>query len=239
MSFSDTWTESDPTGSTYANTLAVIITQAIKRALRERLAEDHCFYADETGHSDVGYHKQVTLPVLAADPSAVASAGRLYTKDVNAKAELFWEDEDENIIQLTNAGAVYVNSVPSGAIIMWSGTIANIPTGYVICDGENSTPNLLAKMIRGVATAATEPGTTGGADTHSHAAGTYAGPSHTHTGTTDSQEATVEADGLGRATPTHTHTFTTAAGGTEAVTGTSAESSSLPAYYSVAFIMKS
>lgn len=241
MPFSDTWTESDPTGSTYANTLAVIITQAIKRALRERLAEDHYFYADETGHSDVGYHKQVTLPVLAADPSAVASAGRLYTKDVSGKAELFWEDEDENIIQMTSAGAVYVNSVPTGLISMWHGLISAIPTGYVICDGNNSTPNLLAKMVRGVATAATNPGTTGGSDTHSHAAGTYAGPSHTHTGTTAAASgATIAADGDGTASaPAHIHTITTDAGGTAAITGSSESVSSLPAYYSVAFIMKS
>jgi len=53
--------------------------------------------------------------------------------------------------------------VPSGLIAMWHGTIANIPSGWVICDGNNSTPNLLAKFVEGVATAATNPGSTGGA----------------------------------------------------------------------------
>ncbi len=53
--------------------------------------------------------------------------------------------------------------VPSGVIAMWHGTIASIPSGWVICDGNNSTPNLLAKFVEGVATAATNPGTTGGA----------------------------------------------------------------------------
>jgi len=62
--------------------------------------------------------------------------------------------------------------VPQYGIIIWTGTIANIPGGYVICDGNNSSPNLLARFIEGVATAATNPGTTGGATTHVHATDT-------------------------------------------------------------------
>ena len=65
--------------------------------------------------------------------------------------------------------ATYVNGVEqvaagvdSGVIAIWHGTIANIPSGWVICDGNNSTPNLLTKFIEGVATAVTDPGATGG-----------------------------------------------------------------------------
>jgi hypothetical protein len=39
------------------------------------------------------------------------------------------------------------NALPSGAIIMWSGTIATIPAGYLFCDGQNGTPNLRDRMI--------------------------------------------------------------------------------------------
>lgn len=56
---------------------------------------------------------------------------------------------------------------PSGLISMWHGLIANIPSGWVLCDGTNSTPDLREKFVRG-APAATEAGTTGGADTHNH-----------------------------------------------------------------------
>lgn len=38
------------------------------------------------------------------------------------------------------------NLVPKGAIIMWSGT--NIPDGWVICNGDNGTPNLTNKFIK-------------------------------------------------------------------------------------------
>jgi hypothetical protein len=67
-----------------------------------------------------------------------------------------------------------VPAVPSGLIAMWSGLIANIPSGWVICDGNNGTPNLLAKFVEGVATAATNPGITGGSTSK-----TTAGHQHT------------------------------------------------------------
>ncbi len=37
--------------------------------------------------------------------------------------------------------------VPSGAILAWSGAISAIPTGWVICDGANSTPDLTGAFI--------------------------------------------------------------------------------------------
>ncbi len=58
--------------------------------------------------------------------------------------------------------------VPANAILIWAGTIANIPTGFVICDGNNGTPNLLDKFLKEVPTAATDPGGTGGTSSHSH-----------------------------------------------------------------------
>ncbi len=36
---------------------------------------------------------------------------------------------------------------PPGGIIMWSGSIASIPAGWVICDGTNSTPDLKDKFV--------------------------------------------------------------------------------------------
>ena len=36
-----------------------------------------------------------------------------------------------------------------GIIVMWSGTLNNIPTGYVQCDGNNNTPDLRDKFVIG------------------------------------------------------------------------------------------
>ena len=37
--------------------------------------------------------------------------------------------------------------IPKGGIIMWSGTIATIPFGWALCDGNNGTPNLIDKFV--------------------------------------------------------------------------------------------
>jgi len=37
----------------------------------------------------------------------------------------------------------------SGGILLWSGSIASIPAGYVLCDGNNGSPDLRDKFIVG------------------------------------------------------------------------------------------
>jgi hypothetical protein len=41
------------------------------------------------------------------------------------------------------------HGVPKGVIVMWSGAIANIPSGWVLCDGTNGTPDLRDRFIVG------------------------------------------------------------------------------------------
>jgi hypothetical protein len=51
---------------------------------------------------------------------------------------------------LTVTGTISgVGVVPIGSIIMWSGTIATIPTNYTLCNGGNGTPNLTDKFVIG------------------------------------------------------------------------------------------
>jgi len=61
----------------------------------------------------------------------------------------------------THAGT----AIPAGLIAMWGGLAANIPAGWLLCDGQNGTPDLRSRFIKG---AVTDPGATGGATTHSH-----------------------------------------------------------------------
>lgn len=49
-----------------------------------------------------------------------------------------------NITKQVNAAPI-----PTGGIIMWSGTIANIPSGWALCNGSNGTPDLRNKFIVG------------------------------------------------------------------------------------------
>jgi len=50
-------------------------------------------------------------------------------------------------------------------ILMWAGSIADIPEGWALCDGTDGTPDLRNRFVRGSLT----PGTTGGSETHVHA----------------------------------------------------------------------
>ncbi len=42
--------------------------------------------------------------------------------------------------------------VPKGGIIMWSGALGTIPTGWALCDGGNGTPDLRERFVVGAST---------------------------------------------------------------------------------------
>jgi microcystin-dependent protein len=79
---------------------------------------------------------------------------------------------------------------------MWSGSIAAIPAGWALCNGQNGTPDLRDRFIVGAGSAYT-PGATGGANSvtlttaqipsHTHAGSTGENGWHNHSGTTDVQ----------------------------------------------------
>jgi microcystin-dependent protein len=84
--------------------------------------------------------------------------------------------------------------IPVGGIIMWSGSIISIPSGWALCNGSNGTPNLQDRFIVG-AGSGYSVGATGGADSvtltvnempaHSHTGSTSGAGSHSHTGSTN------------------------------------------------------
>jgi len=45
--------------------------------------------------------------------------------------------------------AASTNPIPAGGIIMWSGSIGAIPTGYYLCNGSNGTPDLRDRFVVG------------------------------------------------------------------------------------------
>ena len=85
----------------------------------------------------------------------------------------------DNVITWSGGAPVWkapaAASLPAGLIVMWSGTLANIPSGWNLCDGTLGTPDLRDRFIKGPA-AAENPGATGGASTHTH----VAHAAHTH-----------------------------------------------------------
>jgi hypothetical protein len=103
--------------------------------------------------------------------------------------------------QIATTEFVMYNGVPRGCILLWSGSIASIPSGWYLCNGTNGTPNLVDRFV--VAAGSAYPvGTVGGnADaivvSHAHAAfSSGQSASHVHGGTTN---------GMNRNNP-HSHT---------------------------------
>jgi len=52
----------------------------------------------------------------------------------------------------TTYNASLSNILPKGLISLWYGSVANIPTGWALCDGTNSTPDLRDRFIVGAGT---------------------------------------------------------------------------------------
>lgn len=143
------------------------------------------------------------------------------------------------------------NAFVAGMIMMWSGTIATIPSGWYLCNGSNGTPDLRNKFVIGayqdssgtayttVTGSNTQTGGTKDAIVVSHTH-TVTDPGHLHTydkfnaGTaggssaTDSQQTSTSA----------TNTSTATTGITIATSGSSGTDQNLPPYYALAFIMK-
>lgn len=62
-----------------------------------------------------------------------------------------YDSESDDLFDLkpSNNNKQLKINIPSGLIFMWNGSIDNIPDGFVICDGNNNTPNLINKYVKG------------------------------------------------------------------------------------------
>ena len=149
------------------------------------------------------------------------------------------------------------STIPSGGIIMWSGTVATIPSGWYLCDGSNGTPDLRDRFIVGakqddagvaktnITGSLTQSGD-GTIPSHSHDAGTYSAASngaHTHTSGIVSGGGGPAGVSGSKSTDTQ-YTFDTSSAGahTHTISGSSATSGTgtvvIAKYYALAFIMK-
>jgi hypothetical protein len=151
------------------------------------------------------------------------------------------------------SGASVITPFVTGMIMLWSGTIATVPSGWALCDGAGGTPDLRDRFIVGASSddvgvaktnitgALTQTG--GSKDavnvSHTHTA-TVTDPGHDHTVSALTQVGggyvaysnTASQQTITSSTST---TGITVANSTEGVSGTNAN---LPPYYALAYIMK-
>jgi len=147
-------------------------------------------------------------------------------------------------VQGTGGGSAGDGNVPTGGIIMWSGLVSDIPSGWALCDGNDGTPDLVDKFIVGVG-GDYQPGDQGGSRDavvveHTHTA-TVTDPGHTHTFTQENTRGTGSNGAENGNSSFFTETTNSSTTGisvsnsTEGVSGTGAN---LPPYYALAYIIK-
>ena len=153
----------------------------------------------------------------------------------------------------TNDGLVGNGTFPLGGIIMWSGAISAIPTGWSLCDGSNGTPDLRNRFVMGATndgSDSTYPGisvsqTGGTADAvvvqHNHSiTEPNSGQGHQHAisfTNTDSGFGRSEESGNGGESGTNSTNFATT-GITIDNEGVSGTNQNLPPFLALAYIQR-
>ena len=113
-----------------------------------------------------------------------------------------------------------IDDVLAGMILLWSGAEIDIPAGYVICDGNNGTPDLTGRFVRHPI-GGSPIGSSGGAITHTH---DYTSDGHAH----DFPPGANITGGVGISSTSSSVN----------VTGTTDSEIGLPPFYVLAYIMK-
>lgn len=74
-----------------------------------------------------------------------------YDPVIKKKFKATENPSDYNKMIIGNANGD-LNSIgfPKGIIVMWSGSIENIPDGWGLCNGDNNTPDLRGRFVLGV-----------------------------------------------------------------------------------------
>ena len=145
----------------------------------------------------------------------------------------------DSLVGITTVTAITfigAGTIPVGGIIMWSGSVASIPTGWALCNGTNATPDLRDKFVVGAGSGYAVAATGGTANAvvplHNHSA--------TFTGDNSLSEligGLAYAGGLAFAIQGGT---AAAVSGSVSVAnaGVSGVNQNLPPYYALAFIMR-
>jgi len=138
-------------------------------------------------------------------------------------------------------------SIPSGGIILWSGASNAIPSGYVLCDGNNSTPDLRDRFVVG-AGSTYSVNDTGGSSTvtlstseipsHTHS---VTDPGHTHlarTAGSGSSSGTIMTSGEAGSLTFGGQMSTVTTGISLANAGSGGSHENKPPYFALCYIMK-
>jgi len=145
----------------------------------------------------------------------------------------------DNLYPILQTSTATGATIPSGLIAIWSGSTGSIPSGWVLCNGTNGTPDLRNSFIVGAGSTYAVGATGGSADaivvSHTH---TVTDPGHKHNTTSTGSGSLINAAASGTTGASTSTTDTATTGITLQTTGASGTNANLPPYYALAFIMK-
>ena len=157
----------------------------------------------------------------------------------------------DNLYPILQNAPTSAPAIPSGGIILWSGSTGSVPSGWYLCDGTNGTPDLRNSFIVGAGNTYAVGATGGTADaivvSHTHTAtstSTVTDPGHIHSVPNNTGAAIM---GMGNVsnrnyglsyTDTAVTGITVATSTTNATAGVSGTNQNLPPYYALAYIQK-
>ena len=200
---------------------------------------------------------------LTAIASAISSKADLNSPALTGTPTAPTASAGTNTTQLANTAFVQTAlaaAFSAGMIMMWSGSIATIPSGWVLCNGSSGTPDLRNRFVigahsdnSGVAnTTITGTNTlTGGSKdaivvSHTHTGtSTVTDPGHTHTSPSNGAPngggagacfSSGQGNFPGQTTQSNTTGLSVAT--SISTTGSSGTDQNLPPYYALAYIMK-
>jgi len=198
----------------------------------------------------------VTASNLTASRAAVSNASGKIDVSAVTTTELNYVSGVTSAIQTQ-----ITTAMPSGGIILWSGSIVSIPTGWLLCVGTSGTPDLRDRFVVG-AGSTYAVAATGGIALNTLITAQLPSHSHTFSGTTDtvadhthveqnfSTNGTGDGSGPGASccggsiensgvttlgAGAHNHTVS----GTTGTAGSGSTVENRPPYYALAYIMKS
>jgi len=147
---------------------------------------------------------------------------------------------------LTSNGTTWysttVTSFVAGMIILWSGSSNSIPSGWLLCDGTSSTPNLRDRFVVGAGSTYAVGATGGSANaitvSHTH---TVTDPGHNHTEQGNYAQGNGYNISGGNPATIYQNAVTgnSFTGITIDSAGSSGTNANLPPYYALCYIMKS
>jgi hypothetical protein len=124
---------------------------------------------ERPGPVEVSWCVKGATAVLLSDVGRVEPDGAIERRvDETTTFVLTAFDAGRGRVACEQATVTVRERAPSGLIVPWWGDGRAPPEGWVVCDGDNDTPDLRGRFVRGAGGDAAPPHRTGGGGAHGH-----------------------------------------------------------------------